>query len=73
LILTAASAAVSRERDKAMTDRKEELRAEIRRLDERIEEQKQRIPPHSAKPEHIQELERLEEEREALQEELSSL
>jgi uncharacterized protein YdcH (DUF465 family) len=56
-----------------MTDRKEKLRAEIRRLDERIKEQKERIPPHSAKPEHIQELERLEEEREALKDELSSL
>ncbi len=56
-----------------MPDRKEELRDRIRDLDRRIEEQKQRIPPHSAKPEHIQELERLEEEREALQEELDSL
>jgi len=56
-----------------MTDRKEKLRAEIRRLDERIKEQKERIPPHSVKPEHIQELERLEEEREALEDELSSL
>ena len=38
------------------------LRQEIRQLEKDLAEQEQRIPPHSVKPEHIQELERLEEE-----------
>ena len=56
-----------------MQDRVEELRVRILDLQERIEDQERRIPPHSVQPEHLQELERLEEERDALQRELDSL
>ncbi len=54
-------------------DKKAQLQERIKRLDEQIEEQKERIPPHSAKPEQIMELEELEEKRDALQEELRAL
>jgi len=45
-----------------MNEQKNILRQEIRQLEKDLAEQEQRIPPHSVKPEHIQELERLEEE-----------
>ena len=54
-------------------DKKAQLQEQIKQLDEQIDEQKERIPPHSAKPEQIMELEDLEEKRESLQEELDSL
>lgn len=49
------------------------LRERILELQQRIEEQERRIPPHSVQPEHLQELERLEEERDAIQRELDTL
>ncbi len=59
--------------ERELNKQSEQLKERIRQLDQQIEEQKKRIPPHSVKPEHIMELERLEEEREALQEKLDSL
>ena len=56
-----------------MEGRIDELREQILELQQRIEEQEWRIPPHSVQPEHLRELERLEEERDALQRELDSL
>jgi len=56
-----------------MQERINELRERILDLQKRIEEQERRIPPHSVQPEHLQELERLEEERDTLQRELHSL
>lgn len=56
-----------------MEERITELRERILDLQQRIEEQERRIPPHSVQPEHMQELERLEDERDALQRELDSL
>ncbi|MDZ7759260.1 MAG: hypothetical protein U5L00_03265 [Desulfovermiculus sp.] len=56
-----------------MADRYRELTEQLRELEEKIEEQKKRIPPHSVKPEQIMELERLEEERDDLQAKLRSL
>jgi hypothetical protein len=56
-----------------MSDRKTEIQKRIKELDICLEEQKKRIPPHSVQPEQIMELERLEDEREALQKELDSL
>jgi prefoldin subunit 5 len=56
-----------------MEERIAELRERIRELQERIREQERRIPPHSVQPVHLRELERLEEERDALQRELDSL
>lgn len=53
-------------------DKKAELEERIRQLDIEIEEQKKRIPPHSVRPEQIMHLEELEEQRDALQKELSS-
>ena len=53
-------------------DKKAELEERIRQLDEQIEEQKKRIPPHSARPQQLMHLEELEEQRDALQKELSS-
>jgi len=48
----------------------EELEAEIRRLEEEIEEQRLRIPPHSMKPAMLMELEELETKRDQLMAEL---
>ncbi|MFO7877249.1 MAG: hypothetical protein R6U55_11785 [Desulfovermiculus sp.] len=56
-----------------MADRSSELKEQLKELEKRIEEQEKRIPPHSVKPEQIMELERLEEERDALQQKLRSL
>lgn len=56
-----------------MADRYRELTEQLRDLEEKIEEQKKRIPPHSVKPEQIMELERLEEERDDLLAKLRSL
>ncbi len=56
-----------------MHQRIDDLRERIVELQQRIEEQERRIPPHSVQPEHLRELERLEEERDALQRELDSL
>ncbi|MFP4428535.1 MAG: hypothetical protein ACLFPB_04365 [Desulfovermiculus sp.] len=56
-----------------MADRYSELKEQLQELEKRIEEQEKRIPPHSVKPEQIMELERLEEERDALQEKLRNL
>jgi len=56
-----------------MRDRIKELRQRIGDLQKRIEDQERRIPPHSVQPEHLQELERLEEDRDALQRELDTL
>ncbi|MFP4034817.1 MAG: hypothetical protein ACLFRE_04660 [Desulfovermiculus sp.] len=56
-----------------MADRYRELTEQLRELEEKIEEQKKRIPPHSVKPEQIMELERLEEERDDLLAKLRSL
>lgn len=53
-----------------MADYLRELKEQLQDLEKRIEEQKKRIPPHSVKPEQIMELERLEDERDALQEKL---
>jgi hypothetical protein len=47
------------------------LEEEIRRLEEEIEEQRLRIPPHSMKPEMLIELEELEAKRDQLRAELS--
>lgn len=56
-----------------MEQRIKELQESILDLQQRIEDQELRIPPHSVQPEHMQELERLEEERDVLQRELNSL
>lgn len=48
----------------------EELKEEIERLEEEIEEQRLRIPPHSVNPAMLLELEELEERRDRLRTEL---
>jgi len=55
-----------------MADYLRELKEQLQELEKKIAEQEKRIPPHSVKPEQILELERLEEERDALQEKLRS-
>lgn len=55
-----------------MADYLRELKVQLQELEKKIAEQEKRIPPHSVKPEQILELERLEEERDALQEKLRS-
>jgi hypothetical protein len=49
-----------------MATRLELLRQKFRGIEEQIEEQRKRIPPHSVKPAEIMELEALEDERDAL-------
>ena len=49
-----------------METRLESLKQKIGDIEEQIEEQRKRIPPHSVKPAAIMELEALEEERDAL-------
>lgn len=56
-----------------MADHYRELKEQLRELEEKIEEQEKRIPPHSVQPEQVMELERLEEERDALLDEIRSL
>ncbi|MFP4444987.1 MAG: hypothetical protein ACLFPD_01910 [Desulfosudaceae bacterium] len=56
-----------------MDEQKNLLRQEIRQLEKDLAEQEQRIPPHSVRPEHIQELERLEEELARRKEQLQQL
>jgi hypothetical protein len=55
-----------------MQDKKAALQARIQELEELIQEQEKRIPPHSVQPSQFQELERLEEEKQRLQKELES-
>ncbi len=56
-----------------MSDRCRELKEQLQELEEKIEEQEKRIPPHSVQPEQVMELERLEEERDVLLEEIRRL
>jgi len=49
----------------------EELEAELRRLEDEIEEQQLRIPPHSVNPAMLMELEELEAKRDQLRAELN--
>jgi len=56
-----------------METRLESLRQKLRGIEERIDEQRKRIPPHSVKPAAIMELEALEEERDALAAEIRKL
>jgi predicted nucleic acid-binding Zn-ribbon protein len=56
-----------------METRLESLKRKIRGIEEQIEEQRKRIPPHSVKPAEIMELEALEEERDALAAEIRKI
>lgn len=56
-----------------MQEKRAALQARIQELKELIQEQERRIPPHSVQPQQLQELERLEEEKERLQKELEAL
>jgi len=56
-----------------MDTRLESLKQKLKGIDEQIEEQRKRIPPHSAKPAAIMELEALEEERDALTAEIRKI
>ncbi|MFO8049232.1 MAG: hypothetical protein R6U29_09390 [Desulfosudaceae bacterium] len=56
-----------------MDDQKDFLLQKLQQLEKDIAEQEKRLPPHSVKPEHIQELERLEEARDELQKQLRQL
>ncbi|MFP4193884.1 MAG: hypothetical protein ACLFMN_03095 [Desulfobacterales bacterium] len=53
-----------------MTDRKQELREELERIEEEIKDLNERIPPHSVKPVFIQKLDELEARRDEILEEL---
>ena len=55
----------------AMNAHCKKLEEEIGRLEDEIEEQKLRIPPHSMKPAMLMELEELEAKRDQLRAELS--
>jgi cell division protein FtsB len=56
-----------------MDTRLESLRQKLRGIEEQIDEQQKRIPPHSVKPAAVMELEALEEERDALAAEIRKL
>lgn len=56
-----------------METRLESLKQKIGDIEEQIEEQRKRIPPHSVKPAAIMELEALEEERDALAAEIRKI
>ncbi|MCF8110319.1 MAG: hypothetical protein K9J85_02415 [Desulfobacteraceae bacterium] len=49
-----------------MTDKKQELRKELERIDAEIKDLNERIPPHSVKPVFIQKLDDLESRREEI-------
>ena len=53
--------------------KKEQLLSELRRLDEEIARLNARIPPHSVKPVFIQQLDELEEKRDAVLQALEKL
>jgi hypothetical protein len=59
--------------EKGMDTKLESLRQKFRGIEEQIEEQRKRIPPHSVKPAAIMELEALEEERDALAAEIRKI
>lgn len=56
-----------------MDKRLESLKQKFRQIEEQIDEQRKRIPPHSVKPAAIMELEALEEERNALAAEIRKI
>ncbi|MFP4039212.1 MAG: hypothetical protein ACLFS7_01610 [Desulfosudaceae bacterium] len=56
-----------------MEDQKDFLLQKLRQVEEDIAEQEKRLPPHSVKPEQIQELERLEEARDEIQKQLRQM
>ncbi len=56
-----------------MTSVKAQLEKDLVESEERIKEQEKRIPPHSVRPHQIEELERLEDERDRILERLKAL
>ncbi|MFW6080468.1 MAG: hypothetical protein ACOC7W_01050 [Desulfosalsimonas sp.] len=55
-----------------MTDREQQLREKLVRIEKEIEELNERIPPHSVKPVFIQKLDELEAMRDEILGELES-
>ncbi|NOY70485.1 MAG: exodeoxyribonuclease V subunit gamma [Deltaproteobacteria bacterium] len=56
-----------------MEEKKEKLLAAIKAVDEKIDEQEKRIPPHSVKPVHIAVMDELESLRDELVKRLAEL
>ncbi|MFP3998302.1 MAG: hypothetical protein ACLFNW_00610 [Desulfobacterales bacterium] len=53
-----------------MTDRRQELREELKRIEAELKDLNDRIPPHSVKPVFIQKLDELESRRDEIIREL---